>query len=80
MKMFGRPTRILLFVMLALALGGALLLAGDGNALENLPGQQWELTPTAVARTAAGDCPTGMLCRELCYYSVPQGEFMCFNN
>lgn len=73
------PTRILLFTALAVILSW-FLYTGAVLALENMPGQTWEITPIAAARQAAGDCPTTMVCRELCYNALPQGEFMCFNN
>ena len=42
----------------------------------------WVYTPEAQARTAAGDCPTDQLCKELCEriggQSYPTGEFACF--
>lgn len=79
MKLEKTSHRLFLLAALVLVLG-AFLAAGSSEAFENLPGQSWDLTPTAVERTAAGDCPTGMLCRELCFLGAPQGEFHCFNN
>ena len=74
-----RPTRILLLTALAVVLSW-FLYTGVVMALENFPGQTWEVTQTAAQKQAAGDCTSTMVCRELCYYGVPQGQFMCFNN
>ena len=73
------PTRTLLLTVLAVILSW-FLYTGAVMALGNMPGQTWEITPTAAARQAAGDCGTTMVCRELCFNMEPQGDFMCFNN
>ncbi len=72
-------TRILLLTALAVVLSWSLY-TGVVMALENFPGQTWDVTQTAAEKQAAGDCTPDMVCRELCYFGVPQGDFMCFNN
>lgn len=66
-------------LLVVLAVGATMLfLPGAGEAIEELPGQSWESTPEAQARTLAGDCYGSMLCKELCYFGQPTGEFNCF--
>lgn len=52
------------------------IVAGAGTALDPSPGE-WVLTPEARARTATGECGTG-LCKEWCLNGQPSGDFMCF--
>lgn len=79
MKLQKKATRILVLLSLVL-IPSWFIFTGTGEAIGTGPGGAWELTPTAVQRTAAGDCPGVMKCREYCYYGEPQGDFMCFNN
>lgn len=79
MKIQNRRIRFLLILTLVL-LPSWFIFSGTGNALGSSSGETWELTADAVARTAAGDCPVGKVCREFCYLGQPQGDFLCFND
>ena len=80
--MKSRNTRTPLLAIAALALLALVVLCPrTGEALENLPGQMWIVTPEAQARTDANQCgSSNQICKELCYYGAPQGEFYCFFN
>lgn len=73
-----RLTGIVLLVILAF--GAGWLLPRAGAALDSGTHEQWVITAEAAARTEAGECPFSdrPVCRELCYYWVPTGDFMCF--
>ncbi|MCB1034584.1 MAG: hypothetical protein KDD47_12205 [Acidobacteria bacterium] len=74
---------------LGILLLGAAVLAGllVPHVAESTPagGQVhvWELTPESQLRTLAGDCPPGLVCKELCIVydtggELGTGRFDCF--
>ena len=81
MKPRDKRLPILLLTALALILG-TLLVVDRGEALETLHGQEWLLTPLANQKTQEGFCGANstLVCRELCYFGEPAGDFLCFNN
>jgi len=62
----------------AFAFIAMLVLLPDAGTAIYVEGGEWIRTPEAVERTAAGECGT-RLCRELCIFGQPTGDFMCFS-
>ena len=80
MKIVNKRSIILFFAALALGLG-SLLVAGKGEAFETGPHEEWVITPASQQKQAEGFCVSpSLVCRELCYFNRPTGDFYCFNN
>lgn len=75
-----RRITVISLIAAVVVLGSMVLLPGAGTALGPIEGGGWELTTEAQIRTAAGDCPAGMVCLEWCYNGQATGDFMCFNS
>lgn len=75
-------TRILLLAA-ALTLTTALFLATGAGANE-APVEEYRITTESQARTQAGDCPQGQVCKQLCITfqgrTRQMQDFQCFDS